>query len=311
METRAHYVIIGLFTVIVISAALLFSLWLNKSGANNQFKYYDVVFNEAVNGLSQGSAVQYSGIKIGEITQLKLDAQDPRKVWARVRISASTPIRKDTQAKLTLTSITGSAVIQLSDGSTSSPLLQSDDDHIPVIIATPSPLAKILANGEDLMVNINQLAANLNQLVSQENINHINKTLNNLEQITGSVASEKENIQTTLKELSVASKQLNETLTQTAEFTKNANHLLDTQGKQLLTDTTRTMASLEQTSATLNSLLKDNHSSINNGLSGLNELGPALGELRKTLTSLRSLTNRLGEAPSSLFSQEKPKEVTP
>ena len=32
METRAHHVVIGLFTLIVVSAALLFCLWLTNSG---------------------------------------------------------------------------------------------------------------------------------------------------------------------------------------------------------------------------------------------------------------------------------------
>ncbi len=31
METRAHHVVIGLFTLIVVSAALLFCLWLTNS----------------------------------------------------------------------------------------------------------------------------------------------------------------------------------------------------------------------------------------------------------------------------------------
>ncbi|MFH3991216.1 solute carrier family 23 protein, partial [Acinetobacter baumannii] len=73
---------IGLFSVIVIGAALLFGLWLAKSGSEGKFNYYDIVFNEAVSGLSQGSSVQYSGIKVGDVAFLRLDPQDPRKVWA-------------------------------------------------------------------------------------------------------------------------------------------------------------------------------------------------------------------------------------
>ena len=46
METRAHHVLIGLFTVIVVAAALLFSLWLAKSSVDTEFKEYEVVFNE-------------------------------------------------------------------------------------------------------------------------------------------------------------------------------------------------------------------------------------------------------------------------
>lgn len=72
METRAHHVLIGLFTLIIFTAVLLFSLWLTKSGTDRQFKQYDIVFNEAVSGLSQGSTVNYSGIRVGEVTMLRL-----------------------------------------------------------------------------------------------------------------------------------------------------------------------------------------------------------------------------------------------
>ena len=67
MEPRAHHVLIGLFTVLTVGAALLFALWLNKAGADRAFTDYEVIFNEAVTGLSQGSAVQYSGIKVGDV----------------------------------------------------------------------------------------------------------------------------------------------------------------------------------------------------------------------------------------------------
>lgn len=112
METRAHHVLIGLFSVIVIGAALLFGLWLAKSGSEGKFNYYDIVFNEAVSGLSQGSSVQYSGIKVGDVAFLRLDPKDPRKVWARIRVVASAPIKQDTTAKLALTGITGTSIIQ-------------------------------------------------------------------------------------------------------------------------------------------------------------------------------------------------------
>ena len=305
METRAHYVLIGFFTVFIASAVLLFSLWLTKSGSDSQYKYYDVVFNEAVIGLSQGSIVQYSGIKVGDITKLKLDPENPNKVWARIRVAALTPIRQDTQAKLTPTGITGSAIVQLSSGKESSPLLNSKDGEIPVIVAVPSSLNKLLANGEDMMTNINHLISSLNDLTSSQNITRVNNTLANLEQITSTVNNEKKNIQTTMQQLTQASKQAN-------QLTHNANNLLNTQGKQLLSDATKTMASLEKTSATLNKLLQENQGSINNGLQGMDELGPALKELNKTLGSLRKITNRLEENPAAyLLGQEKPKEFTP
>ena len=116
METRAHHVMIGLFSVIVVVGAMLFGLWLAKSSVDSAFQDYEVIFNEAVSGLSQGSAVQYSGIKVGDVISLRLDPKDPRRVLARIRLAWQTPIKEDTQAKLALTGITGTSIIQLSGG---------------------------------------------------------------------------------------------------------------------------------------------------------------------------------------------------
>ncbi|EKN6183618.1 MCE family protein, partial [Yersinia enterocolitica] len=94
METRAHHVMIGLFSVIVVVGAMLFGLWLAKSSVDSAFQDYEVIFNEAVSGLSQGSAVQYSGIKVGDVTSLRLDPKDPRRVLARIRLAGQTPIKE-------------------------------------------------------------------------------------------------------------------------------------------------------------------------------------------------------------------------
>ncbi|MGB9091470.1 MAG: MCE family protein, partial [Pseudomonas farsensis] len=38
METRAHHVLIGLITVLVVAGAMLFGLWLTKSSVDDAFK---------------------------------------------------------------------------------------------------------------------------------------------------------------------------------------------------------------------------------------------------------------------------------
>jgi phospholipid/cholesterol/gamma-HCH transport system substrate-binding protein len=107
METRAHHILIGLFTVLIVMAGLGFGVWLAKAHSDQEWNYYDIVFNEAVTGLSKGGAVQYNGIRLGDVMQLRLDPEDPRRVLARVRVSGDTPLHKDTHAKLALTGVTG------------------------------------------------------------------------------------------------------------------------------------------------------------------------------------------------------------
>ena len=126
METRAHHVLIGLFSVIVIGAALLFGLWLAKSGSEGKFNYYDIVFNEAVSGLPRAAgAVQRDQGRRRGLPPPR--SEGPAQVWARIRVVASAPIKQDTTAKLALTGITGTSIIQLSSGTPASPMLEGKD----------------------------------------------------------------------------------------------------------------------------------------------------------------------------------------
>ena len=312
METRAHHVLIGLFTVLVVVGALLFGLWLAKSSVDQEFKDYEVVFNEAVSGLSKGSAVQYSGIKVGDVVSLRLDPKDPRRVLARIRLSGETPIKQDTQAKLALTGITGTSIIQLSGGTPQSEPLRGKDGKLPEIIASPSPIARLLNNSNDLMTSVNLLLHNANRMFSEENAEHINKTLANLEQTTSAIAEQRGDLRQVMQQVAAISKQASGTLEQTTALMRTANGLLNDQGKQMFGSAEQAMRSLEQSSATINTLLSNNKDSLNNGIQGLNGLAPAVRELRDTLSSLRAITRRLEANPGGyLLGNDTNKEFTP
>ncbi|WP_162955911.1 MlaD family protein, partial [Pseudomonas aeruginosa] len=255
---------------------------------------------------------QYSGIKVGDVAFLRLDPKDPRKVWARIRVVASAPIKQDTTAKLALTGITGTSIIQLSSGTPASPMLEGKDGKIPVIVATPSPLTQLLSNGEDLMGNINQLIARFSNLLSEENTARISRTLDHLDQATGALSAERENVSAVMQQLAQASRQANAALAQASELMRSANGLLNEQGKGMLENANKTMASLERTSATLDQLISENRHSLDGGIQGLAELGPAVSELRDTLAALRGISRRLEENPANyLLGREKTKEFTP
>lgn len=312
METRAHHVLIGLFTVIVVAGALLFGLWLAKSSVDTEFKDYEVVFNEAVSGLSNGSSVQYSGIKVGDVVSLRLDPEDPRRVLARIRLAGDTPVKEDTQAKLALTGVTGTSIIQLSGGTPQSPALKGKDGKLPVIVASPSPIARLINDSNDLLSGVNSLMLNANQMFSEQNIEHISKILEHLDVTTGTIADQRDDIRQAMRQLSTISKQAGGMLEQTTALMRNANGLLNDHGKQMLGSAEQAMKSLEQSSATINTLISDNQDSLNSGMQGLNGLAPAVRELRETLTSLRTITRRLEADPSGyLLGKDKHKEFTP
>jgi ABC-type transporter Mla subunit MlaD len=142
---------------------------------------------EAVTGLSKGSPVQRNGINVGDVIQLKLYPLDPRNVLAHIRLAGDTPIQQDTHAERLLTGLTGITNIQLNGGSPDSPPLTDERGRLPLIVAGLSPLAKLLANGEDLITSINEAVARANQLLSDQNVEHIANMLASLQRATANI----------------------------------------------------------------------------------------------------------------------------
>lgn len=313
METRAHHVLIGLFTLIVVGAALVFALWLGKIDSDRQFNMYDVVFQEAVAGLSKGSTVEFNGIKIGEVDSLRLDPKDPRRVLARIRVDSTAPIRTDTRARLTPAGITGISTIRLSSGDDpNSTELRPADGEVPVIVAQPSPLSKLLADGEDVMFNVNELLIQARALFSAENAASIGRTLQHLEQTSGALAAQREDMGRALHQLALAGEQANTALAETAKMMNSTTRLLDSQGRQTLESAQRSMAALEQTMQAVNELVAANRGQFDNGMRGIADIGPTLTELRRTLASLRTITRQLEDRPADyLLGLEPTKEFQP
>ncbi|ART82828.1 hypothetical protein CBP31_09490 [Oceanisphaera profunda] len=312
METRAHHVLIGFFTLAVAASILLFSLWLVKSGSQQDSRLYDIVFREAVSGLNVGSAVEYSGIRVGEVERLSLDADDPRQVWARVRITKRTPIKTDTKARLALANITGASNIQLSEGSPDSPDLATDEDEIPVIVAEPSPFAQLRLNSEELVAGFKTLIENANALFSEENNQHFSQVLINLEATTGVIAEQKNDLGQGIQDLATASQQMKITMERAASLLGQLEGQFNAKGERLFRNADTGMAALSRSSQQLESLLKDNQPALASGLHSLGELEPTLLELRATLQSLGVVSRKLEQDPSDfLLGGERIKEFKP
>jgi len=313
METRAHHVIIGAFAIGVFLLAMGFVLWLSKSSIDQQFSYYDIVFNEAVTGLSKGGTVQYNGIKVGEVTQLSLAKDDPRKVIARIRLDAEVPVKQDTRAKLGLQGVTGVAFIQLSGGSPASPALKpTPQNPVPIIPSEESALSKLLASGSDIITSANDLLIRANEVLSRENVDRISKTLANLEGVTDTVNSQRGDLSVALKQLSSATGELKHTLVTLNSMATTTNDLMKNNARQVLESTNRALESIDRVANATNSLIGDNRAAISEfSEQGLRQLGPAIVELRETLRALRQVADRLSDSNSLLLGREQPKEFEP
>lgn len=312
MEPRAHHVLIGAFTVLVAVMAVLFSLWLSKAGQRAGERHYVVVFHEAVRGLTVGSAVQYNGIKVGEVLDLSLNPKDPSEVRARIKVQDDIPVKQDTRARLVLTGITGASVIGLSGGSPESPDLPQPEFGDPIIVATPSPITQLLANSDNLMTNLTALVMSAQQVLSPENADRIGRSLENLERFTAALGQPAEDLSQLVPALTQASRQAEAALEQAATLMKRADTVLVRQGDKTLESVRSAMVSIEDTGKSLNRLIEENRSGLHSGVDGLRQLGPALQELRTTLASLQDVVRKLDDNPTNfLLGRTKIEEFEP
>lgn len=307
METKANYVLIGAFTIIIASALLLFGLWAAKYSSERSWQEYRIVFREAVTGLSVGSPVQYNGIAVGSITKLSLAPNDPRQVNALVRLDAETPVKTDTRAKLAITSLTGPAIIQLSGGTPQAPALTSvDKREAPVIQTAPSALQNIADTA-------NRIVERLDQVLDDKNVARIAATLENLETISGSLAHRDEGLQALVISARDAAQNLDRTLDTTNGTIQRLDQNLVKQLPPILEKLESTLARLDSAAGNADAILGENRAAINSFANeGLGQLGLTLSELRTLIRDLRQVSDRLEGNPARyLLGRDAPKEFDP
>lgn len=315
METKANHVLIGLFTLGVIAAVLLFILWASKYSSQGTFHEYDIVFKESVTGLSVGAVVQYNGIEVGNVRNLKLAPNDARQVIARVRVRADTPIKTDTKAELALQSFaTGVAFIQFSGGKPDSPMLvQTDRDNVPVIVAQESSFQKLLNSSQGIAQTANDVLQHINKILSEENTERISKTLANLKAVTDTLAAQREDIATLIKSARDASDHLNRALASAEKTLGTVDGQLGKKLPGMMEHLDHSLAQLDSLTKNSDAMIKDNRGAINNFANqGLAQLGPTLAQMRQVLREINRLTTRLQENPAGyLLGRDKPQEFQP
>ncbi|QSX73622.1 MCE family protein [Lysobacter arenosi] len=307
METKANYVLIGAFTIVVTLLLLLFALWAAKYTSEKDWRNYAVLFTEPVTGLTEGSSVQYNGISVGTVETLRLAPDDPRRVIALLRLQASAPIKTDTRAKLSIQGITGSPFIQLTGGNPGSPALADVDRRETPVIQTEASALQNIAD------TANRLVARMDQVLSDENVKRVSNTLANIESATSAIADQREDLRTLITSARKSSEQLSVTLTTTNRAVESVDRELVAKLPGLIAKLDSTLTRLDSAANNANGVLADNRTAINSFANdGLAQLGPTLGELRLLVRDLRRISDRLDSNPTRyLLGRDAPKEFEP
>ncbi len=293
METRANYILIGSVVMGLIAAAFVFVLRVTSS--QGEFDSYDVIFEESVTGLSNGSIVRFNGIQVGEVERLELDPEDPSRVIARVRVATTTPVTTKTTVELEPVGFTGLAIIQFVGSEEEAPFLKDTVDGVPQITADTSGISQFLAGTSEIL-------ARASLILSDKNIQNISNTLNDVQTITGAVAENRDEISELIKNANKATAELTVALENLRRASDGLETLLAEDGPKVVRNTDELITDIRTLISETEKMVTENRDSLRYFTDqGLGQVAPALAEARQLMRSLDYTLREIERDPKAYF----------
>lgn len=310
METRSNQVLVGSITLGLLAALVVFVIWLS-SVTNGGQKTYDIFFQQSVEGLTNGTAVTFSGVPVGQIDSISLEPNSPEFIRVRISVKDDTPVLEGTTATIRGVGFTGVSQIQLAPDTPPAGQprraraeircpeqnAQSECPYgVPVIPTRPGALGQLLNTAPELLERVSTLTERLTELLSDRNQESIAGILDNLQAVSHSLAERSPEIAATLAEARVAIRQAGEAADQFGRLAGTTNDLLDHDGRPLLADLRRTLHNADQSMVELQGAVHDARPGIQAfSNQTLPEVGQLMRDLRATSESLRDITDRLNQ----------------
>ena len=126
-------------------------------------------------GLQVGAGVLFNGIRVGEVTDLGLAPDSPRRVNATISVASTTPVRADTKVGLEFQGLTGVPVIALEGG-----ILLTNSGAVPTLIAEPGAGQGLSQAARDALRRVDSVLA--------DNAEPLKRTIANLQVFSDGLA---------------------------------------------------------------------------------------------------------------------------
>jgi phospholipid/cholesterol/gamma-HCH transport system substrate-binding protein len=307
METRAHYVAVGAFVLAAILLAFVTVLWLGRSELSEQAKRYYIFFRGSVAGLNKGSQVQYNGIPVGRVVDIRVDPDDVEKIQVTVEIDTSiVDIKTDARAFLEANLLNGVATIQIRGGTKEAKELEPEPKHrYPVIAAGQSELEQLRANLPELLGDLKQVAHNLNEVLDEQNRKAISDSLQNVRTVT-------ENFVAPSKEVSEVVENANAAVLALKSFFGNVDQSyigkggLKDQLSQALNDADKLAKNLGDTNRQLQQALQENRPGLHEFTqSTLTQVSNLVSDMQRFIAGLSRFVASVERDPARLLFGER------
>ena len=189
METRANYVMVGIFTLATVLAAFAFVYWTAGLGDRGEVSTLRFRIHGSASGLVRGSVVLFNGVKVGDVTRVYIDVSNPAVAIADAQVDRLTPVTRSTQADVGLAGLTGQANIEMRGGNPAEPNLldlAEAEDGIAELTANPSAVANLLESAQSLFVRADAVLSELEGFATDAR-GPLTETLKNVEKFSAAL----------------------------------------------------------------------------------------------------------------------------
>jgi phospholipid/cholesterol/gamma-HCH transport system substrate-binding protein len=210
METRANYVIVGIFTLVAIVAAFGFVYWTAAIGDRGETAMLRVRIPGSASGLGRGSAVLFNGVRVGDVRRVYIDVLNPTVAIADTEIDRLTPITKSTQADIGIAGLTGQSNIELKGADLREPNLLDEaerEERVAEITANPSAVTNLLQTAQDIFTRADNVLSDLESF-TRDVRGPLTQTAQNAQRFSEALARNSDGIDKFLSSVSALSEEL-------------------------------------------------------------------------------------------------------
>jgi phospholipid/cholesterol/gamma-HCH transport system substrate-binding protein len=292
MERKAHYALIGTFVLVSLAALLAFTAWLSNAQFDKKFDNYEISFRGGVQGLSEGTEVRFNGLKVGDITELRIDPNDNNSVIVDIQVESNTPIDFESIGRMEPLGLTGLNYIQIIPGGPNSRLIKNSTDKDPFRLkGEASRIDLLLGSGGTVMESSQAALVRINAVMTPEAIMDFHEILNNLRVITSNFVDLKvdpEIFNRTMQSIEQASSDVSLAADAVDVAAKDFDVLIETDVKTVLDRSKISMEKLDKTLSAIEVLSKDSNQLITDGRDAINRLSNSgLTDIEETIDSIR------------------------
>jgi len=307
METRAHYVAVGAFVLAVIVVGFVAALSLGRVEFAQDIKRYYIFFRGSVSGLSKGSLVQYNGIRVGRVVDVRVDPDDLEKIEVMVEIDKDlVPIKTDARAFIETNLLSGVATIQIRGGTSQAKDLEPEPGHrYPVIAAGSSVFQRVSEAGPQLLDHLMVAVDNLNDLLNPQNRKAISDTLQNIRRITEAFVAPSEEAGELVKNANTTVLEMTKLLDHVDQSYTERGGLKD-EASQTLADFDRLAKNLVDTNRQLQQILQENRAGLHDFTqSTLSQVGNLVSDMQRFISGLSRFVTSVERDPGRLLFGER------